>query len=472
MGIKAAGKKIEVLLLLVAIVLYFVAPKDYSLGYCIYCFIVFAFSATLLIVNNIKIYKTFFIFEVFFTFSFFFANYAYPVFIYEYDPYFSLFGRSFNEDVITRCTALATVGYVAYSIGQFKEGIAPVLNLTKSKAYSLTPISGVDVFILLVLFAMFLYASIGALRAGYSQSRSVGGGFFYIFSLFYVYKFFAHSRGKSTKFCVFIFFSLIIAYILLNFMLGNRGEPLYLCVAIIYCYHTYVKKISNTIMLVIAAVGLFLFYFIGVTRISSQQVGISSRSERISNLEGEENILRYANEIIINNRSSFVLVDYADQNGHSYGKTWSVNFFSVVPFGQSFAQKVLGIPKKDFSSTHLTTWIEFGDDDPDAFGMGTNLIGDIYLCFGAIGVLVFMLLFGRVVRTVHDKSIESYSYYQMFYIILIALSVYYVRANLFCPLQMLAWSYVLGLLNREITVYICDRVYEKDNISSNTKLPI
>lgn len=447
MGIKAVGKIIEVLLLLIAIVLYFVAPKDYSLGYCIYCFTVFAISATLLLVNNIKIYKTFLIFEVFFTFSFFFANYAYPVFIYEYDPYFSLFSRSFNEHIITRCTALATVGFVAYSIGQFKEGKAPALNLTRRKSYVLSPINGLDILILLVLFAMFLYASIDALRAGYSQSKSVGGGFFYIFSLFYVYKYYAHSIGKSTKLYVYIFFSLIIAYILLNFMLGNRGEPLYLSVAIIYCYHTYVKKLSNTKMLVIAAAGLFLFYFVGVTRISSQQIGITSRSERISNWEGEDNLLRYANEIIINNRSSFVLVDYADQNGYSYGRSWSANFFSIIPFGQSFALKVLGIPKKDFSSTHLTTWIEFGDYDSDAFGMGTNLIGDIYLCFGVIGVLIFMLLLGLVVRNVHDRSIALYSYYQMFYIILLALSVYYTRATLFCFLQMLSWAYVLGVLN-------------------------
>lgn len=447
MGNLLFDKSLQVVLLIFAIALYFFAPKDYSLQYCVYCFVIFVASASLLLYNNVRRYKTFLIFDVLFTFSFFFANFAYPVFLYDSNPYFSLFTRDFNEHIMSKCTALATVGFVSYSIGAFKEGKKPIVSNTR-KNYILTPLNGVDIFILFVLFSLFIYSSIEALRAGYSQATSVGGGFFYIFSLFYVYKYFAHSIGKSSRVVVYCFFILVISYIVLNFMLGNRGEPLYLFVAIVYCYHRYVKQIANSRILLFSALGLFIFYFIGVTRISSNQLGTTSRNELISNWKAEDNILSYANEIIINNRSSFVLVDYADNNGFSYGKTWRVNFFSVVPFGQSFALNVLGIPKREFSSTHLTTWLEFGEGDPNAFGLGTNLIGDIYLCFGAIGVLVFMFLFGNVIRKVHDESIKKYSYYQMFYIILIALSVYYTRATLFCILQMLAWTYGLGLLNQ------------------------
>lgn len=444
----ASGKYRLVVLLVLSIALLLTAPKDYSLMYCIYCFLIFLVAATLLLVNNIRIYRTILLFEVLFTVSFFLANYAYPVFMYENNPYFSLFTRAFNEHIITKCTALATVGYVAYSIGQYKLGAQPMTIKGKTN-FSLLPVNGIDLMIMFVLFVLFLYASMSALRSGYSQSRSIGGGFFYIFSLFYVYKYFAHSIGKSTKFCTYCFFLMIGSYVVINFLLGNRGEPLYLCMAIVYCYHVYVKKISNLKFLSIVFIGLFVFYFVGKTRISSEQVGVSSRSERISEWEAEDNLLHYANEIIINNRSSFVLVDYADNNGYTYGKTWSVNFFSTIPFGQSFALKVLGIPKQDFSSTHLTTYLEFGEDDPDAFGLGTNLVGDIYLCFGALGTLIFMYLFGKVIRKVHDESLRRPSYYQMFYVILMALSVYYTRANLFCPLQMLAWTYVLNLLNRK-----------------------
>lgn len=439
-------KEVLFLLLALSVCLYLFAPNEYSLSYCIYCFAIYIVSAIILLSNNIKSYRSVFLFEVLFSFSYLFVNYAYPVFIYSIDPYFSLFARGFNESVMTKCTALASIGFVSYCIGQFKEGKFSNTK-TLGNRYWMSPVGIIDVTILSILLILFLIPNLTALRSGYTM-EGAGGGFFFIFALFYIYKYFACSIGKTKAFVKFMLWGLIGLYIVLNFLLGNRGEPLYLCVAILYCYHVYVHKVSLAKFSLLAVIGLFVFYFVGVTRISSSQQGIQSRSERINDWEAEDNVLRYANELIINNRSLFVLVDYADEKGHSFGKTWSSNFFSMVPYGQSFALNVLGIPKKDFSSTHLTTYIEFGEGDPDAFGLGTNLIGDIYLCYGMIGVLILMFLFGKTIRIVYEKSRNRYSYYQMLYIIFIVLSVYYNRASLFSPMQMIAWTYALSYLSR------------------------
>lgn len=446
MGNHSWGKGVLFLLLAISVSLYIYAPNEYSLPYCIYCFAIYVVAAIILLSNNIKSYSSAFLFEVFFSFSYLFVNYVYPVFIYGIDPYFSLFARGFNENIMTKCTALASIGFVSYSIGQFKDGKF-LNNQTTGNRFWLSPVGFIDITILALLLISFLIPNLTALRSGYTMEGS-GGGFFFIFALFYIYKYFACSIGKTKPFVKIVLWGLIGLYVILNFLLGNRGEPLYLCVAILYCYHVYVHKISLAKFSVIAAIGLFVFYFVGVTRISSSQLGVQSRSERINDWEAEDNVLRYANELIINNRSLFVLVDYAAEKGYSYGITWSANFFSMVPYGQSFALKVLGIPKKDFSSTHLTTYIEFGEGGPDAFGLGTNLIGDIYLSFGMIGVLVLMFLFGKMIRTIYEKSRNRYSYYQILYMIFIVLSVYYTRASLFSPMQMVAWTYVLSYLAR------------------------
>lgn len=433
-------------LLVISFILYYYAPQVYSFTYCVYCLCVFVLSAVLLLVNNIREYGSYLIFEVLFSFSFLFASYIYPVFIYEIDPYFSLFSRAFNEDIITKCTALATVGYVSYCIGQFKVNSSPFCSVS-CNSYRLTPINSIDVTILGVLFVVFLLPNISALRNGYTM-EGAGGGFFFIFAVFYIYKYYAFSRISINAPIRYLFFLLIALYIIINFLLGNRGEPMYLCVAIVFCYHTYVKKIPFSRIIIIAAIGLFVFYFIGITRISSSQVGVSSRSERISDWEAEDNVLRYANELIINNRSLYVLVDYANDNGFSFGKTWSANFFSIVPYGQSFALNVLGIPKKEFSTTFLTTFLEFGEGNPNAFGLGTHIIGDIYVSFGFLGVIIFMFLFGRIIRCTLDRSRRCFSFSQMMYVIFMVLSVYYTRASLFSPLQMSAWTYVLFHLSK------------------------
>src|SRR5690606_33794325 len=62
-----------------------------------------------------------FSFSLLFTISFFFVNFAYPVLIYPIDrDYFPVFQRFyFNEDLISKTTALAYVGYTSFSLGVF-----------------------------------------------------------------------------------------------------------------------------------------------------------------------------------------------------------------------------------------------------------------------------------------------------------------------------------------------------------------
>ena len=430
-----------VILLVVAVFMLLLAPDVYSANYCMFSFGVFAISASILLCNNIRKNKSIVLFETLFTFSFLFVNYVYPVFLYQELPYFSLFTFSFNEDIMTKCTALATVGYVAFCVGIFESGIRSNSS-SKSNSFKLQPLGYVDIGILLVLYLVFLYSSLDAFRKGYTMTGS-GGGFFFIFALFYVFKYFAFSVKRISKAKALFFWGLILLYVATNFVLGNRGEPLYLVVAIFYCYHTYVKKISLIQLSVIGILGFLAFYLVGKTRISSNQLGVVSREDRIESLEAEENVLMYASELIINNRSLFALVDYTDKAGYSYGLTWSSNFFSVIPYGQSFALNVIGIRPEDFATTNLNTSLVFSKNDPDRFGLGTNLIGDIYVSFGSIGVLLLMFLLGRVIRYTYNRSIQGPSYFQMLYVIFIVLSIYYPRASLFCPLQSAAWSFVL-----------------------------
>ncbi len=421
------------------------APDGYSEEYCMRCFWIFIVASSILLSNNIIKFNSFFLFEVLFTFSFLFINYVYPVAIYQINPYFSLFSLGFDESVITRCTALATVGFVSYSLGQFKTSKGR--SFVKKSRFQLKPISFRENVILVLLFFAFLIPNLQALQSGYSTSGA--GGFFYIFSIFYIYTYFAFSRGKVSRFNELCFFVIIGIYILVNLLLGNRGEPLYVCVAILLCYHWYVKRIPLKYFFIYGFIGLAIFYFVGVVRISENQVGTISREEKMEVLSEEGSVLDLANELIINNRALYVLVDYTDKKGYSYGKTWSMNIFSAIPFGQSFAKYVLEIPYKDFSTMQLNTYLSFGEDNPDAFGLGTNLIGDIYVSFGSIGVIVLMFFFGKFIKRTYENNLKGPSYSQILYIIFVILAVYFPRATLLSPVQTIAWTYVLSYIYRK-----------------------
>lgn len=435
-----------VALLIVSVFMLLLAPNVYSARYCMSSFGVFVVAMGITLYNNVRHYKTLIIFELLFSLSFLFMNYVYPVYLYQVNPYFSLFAFAFNEDIMTKCTALATVGYVAFCVGIFGGENLKHEKQVKS-TFRLRPLNFIDCCILSFLFLTFLYTNLDALRQGYTMEGS-GGGFFFIFALFYIYQYFAFSIKKAHRGVVIYFWCLISLYILTSLVLGNRGEPLYLAIAILFCYHTYVKHISFSKLAIMAVGGLFIFYFVGKTRISSNQMDTTSRDERIDSWEAEEDVLMYASELIINNRSLFALVDHTDSKGYTYGLTWSSNFFSIVPFGQSFALYVLGIKPEDFSTTKLNTSLVFSEGDSDKFGLGTNLIGDIYVSFGSIGVLLLMFLFGRFVKNTYNRNLQGPSYSQMLYVILMVLSIYYPRASLFSPLQMAAWTYVLCYISK------------------------
>lgn len=436
------GRFILCVLLAVSVVLFFTSPNTYGLSFCIKCFIVFLIDATILLSNNIKKYKTMVLFEVLFTFSFFLVNYAYPVFIYSSNtPYFSLFLFGFNEDIISKSTALATVGFCSYSLFQFEND-----TIQDSKWYkdTFSRVSTFEVVLLIVLFLIYLYNALPALVGGYSYSGSAG--FFRIVAIFLCYKRLYNWGVYHPVFRDIALWGTIALYLIVNFLVGNRGDPLYVAMAIFVSYSFFVRKVSTRFFISAIIAGMAIFFVVGQARVSYGDTGSNesmlSRVKDVHRDDYDGGVLMYAKELIINNRSLFVLVDYGDEKGLNYGQSWLLNIYSIVPFLQTIMLKLTGIPSELLASVNLTTYLEFGRDDPDAFGMGTNLIGDIYICFGMIGIVFFMALLGYVVRISYRSSRFSSSA-ALVYICFFVFSVYYPRASYLEPIRLIVWSFIM-----------------------------
>ena len=99
-----------------ATVLYIKAPWTYSYDYCVALMVCFIVQNVLFFATNKR--KHWLGFEFFFALSFFLVNFVYPVF---YAPteriYWSFFSFSFNDNFVTRATALAYFGYAWYMLG-------------------------------------------------------------------------------------------------------------------------------------------------------------------------------------------------------------------------------------------------------------------------------------------------------------------------------------------------------------------
>lgn len=436
-----SGKLLIGGLLTLSIVLYFYSPRTFNFLFCIECFAIFMVTAATLLVNNIYKYKTGVLFEVLFTLAFFFVNYAYPVFIYSNTPYFSLFLYGFNEDIISKATALATIGYCGYSLFQFEERSQLVSNKTHSY---ISKVSSAEIFLLFFLLLIYVYQALPALIGGYSYSG--GAGFFRILAIFLSFKRLYNHQVKHPLIRDIALWSIIAIYVIVNLLVGNRGDPLYVIMAIFVSYTLFVRAISTRLFVTSIFIGMAIFFVIGQAR---ARYGDTSNNgtmiERISNVQRDDyagGVLMYGKELIINNRSLYVLVDYADSKGFDYGQSWQLNVLSVVPFMQTIFVKLFNIQTEFAASVNLTTYLEFGNEDPEAFGLGTNLIGDIYVCFGMIGVVLFMAILGYVIKLSYRKS-KLTAGAALVYVCLFVFAVYYPRAAYLEPVRLIVWSWIM-----------------------------
>jgi len=373
------------------------------------------------------------------------TNYVYPLFLYESDPYFSIFRHNFNEQVISKATAIATIGICSYNLGQFDKG-----NVFYKKAYksiSVKPVTKIDLYFLVVFFIHFFTANITYFRSGLTGGEN--GSFFMIFSIYVVFKMFKNDSNlkkviQNNQFAL----SLIFIYILLNLYIGNRGEPMYIMMSLVICYALFIKKISIRLFLLMMVTALLLFFVVGRVRVSGRDAtSAESMESRLSSIESVDNYLMYGEQLIINARSLYVLVDYGEQNGLNYGSTWVGPICSVVPYMQGFVKNTFNLEPQEFSTTELTTYLNFGKSNADAFGLGTNIIGDIYICFGAIGVMFWMFILGMFVKRMYVGALHQDTVSQLIYCCLFLFSVYYTRAVFLTPLRTTVWVYLLYRLN-------------------------
>ncbi len=428
-----------------SIALLITAPGQYSHSFCLQCFVVFALSSFVTLRNNILRYRTLVIFEFLFILAFFMTNYVYPLFFYESDPYFSIFRHDFNEQVISKATAIATIGICSYNIGQFDNGTTFYKRVFKS--ISVKPVTWIDLFFLVVFFIHFFSANINYFRSGLTGGEN--GSFFMIFSIYIVFKMF--KNGESLKIVILsnqFALCLILIYILLNMYIGNRGEPMYIMMSFVICYAIFIKKISIRIFLLMMVTALLLFFVVGRVRVSGRDAtSAESLESRLSSIENVDNYLMYGEQLIINARSLYVLVDYGDKNGINFGSTWVGPICSVVPYLQGIVKNAFNLEPQEFSTTELTTYLNFGKSNADAFGLGTNIIGDIYICFGSIGVVIWMFLLGTFVKRMYIGTLHQDTVSQLIYCCLFLFSVYYTRAVFLTPLRTTVWVYLLYRLS-------------------------
>ena len=125
------------------------------------------------------------------------------------------------------------------------------------------------------------------------------------------------------------------------------------------------------------------------------------------------------------------------------------DIIAVFPFFQGILNSAVDFEIK----TSPTFFTEIALGKNASWGVGTNLISDVYISFGLIGCIVLFYFFGLLVEYSRRKLIENNTFASnIIYFSLTSYALYLPRAGLFMPFKFIIWSLIIYYFLRSFSI--------------------
>ncbi len=466
---------------LIALAFYIFAPDTYSNLFCTIILIAFLLSSIWFL--KISFDGNYFNFHIIFILSFLFVNFIYPVFLYPINKeYFPVYRYTFNEDLISKATAMAFLGIASYFLGASLFKLKKYRLLPEIKLFINSPksiILGLIVtsffFFLLILINFWEGIVLGRFGATGDSKQYLLALFQVSFELALILEFCSSSEKFAGRFKNFIRYfnkyllTIGLLFTILFLRVGDRGPVIQLFLITIALYSLFVLRINFRKFALMVLAGMFILTFIAYARTRDDTVlksenSFSSYLERGKKRMKLNSFFDLGMDLIVNNRNLYVGIEYAKTNGYSYGKDMFVTMFAAVPRLPVFmAESVFDSTPRELSSGYIITKEALGPNP--SWGLGTNLIADIYMNFGLIGVLMLMFLLGVIIRKLQISVFTRSSVLNLIiYLFLLSFSLYMPRTAYLSPLRFVLWSIIIYLIVKVSVQFIISR--QKESIKT------
>lgn len=428
---------------ILATVLYIQAPWTYSYDYSVLlmgCFIVqnVLYFAT----NKCKHWLGF---EFFFMLSFFLVNFVYPVF---YAPteriYWSFFSFAFNDNFVTRATALAYFGYAWYMLGatrilqlQREEPTAPTFTITMRQYiwfFGITIVSW-------VLFVVT--GGLAALQSVYAEGSNLRdvGIYSYFNNIFtigcYLMAIFVFRLPKQQW---WFYLLVIAAFMLILLSTGSRQLAVGLALVLIVGFSMYVYHLKWWVVALLVVGGSIALFL--VMQLRTEGLDVGAWQEKLAHMKLEEFWDIYE-DLIVNDVNLFRLFGWAQENDLTWFQGMLLDISSPIPGLAGHIIATSDVPPQMLHGGDLPSYLFLG---PDAtWGTGTNMIGEAFRSFGAVGTAIAMFLIGVWVKESYYRAHKSVYWYLM-YFLLVSHALIYPRAPLLFDPRLVTWSLLLLLI--------------------------
>lgn len=443
----------DLLLCFVSICLVLLAPSVYSYEYCCLLHNLFLITFAYNVYKHRK--EGLLSFNLLFSVSFYCTSFIYPVFIYNTaERYFSMFGFSFNENIITYCTAVAYSAYCFLQLGMNNAALKEHSIITQIYSGNKLPYNINrklnSLSFLFLLFLTYFYVSGGTSYFSdqfiYSMSRhDVFMGYIvqFITPIAYAMLIISFLLPNKRSFSFVFATSLILSYVVMILSTGSRTIPLSMIIIAMFMYNDNIKKLNLTKLTVIGLAFVMIMVLAGSLRGGGEVITMSKISEGSSEVleNRSENIFSFANELIICNRNLYYLIETTETIGYTFGATLLGAFLGMIPFMQGLFTRITGVPVYILNSATYNTFLSLGPNGEK--GLGTHAVADIYICFGFIGLLLVFYFYGYYIIKFKNNRYNIYN--TVVYYILISNAIYACRASIL-NLRSIIWTIVVVYL--------------------------
>ena len=378
------------------------------------------------------------------------------------------------SSVICKAAALALIGLICFCIGYMSCRSRFETKCTAGSVCRTTYYLSMSSVILLIVFIR--YAGADYIIGGYGEKNLEGIAAYS--SLLLNVVLYAIMILKSYNVCIakasiaqylkmydwpfYVSFCLYISVVILS---GDRGPMISLILAFVLNYFLVTRrKMKIVSLLVCMLVGGMVVSLLGVARkFSAVSDSFSEKVLMASQISKEPTSFLPATEELAGSARclNYALAYVPNEHPHLNGEFFAKNILSIVPFNSSVTNLIFDSRFRYKGSASFITWIEQGDYPSS--GVGTTCIADLYLDFGLIGVMFFMLLIGIVFRFLEIqlfvvKTPSLWMYSVGFY--LMTCSLYLSRSSLFLGIRSIVWMYVIII----VYVYATRKFAKRKNV--------
>jgi|GEM_PF-3109638 len=381
------------------------------------------------------------------------------------DNYFVWIDRS----VVNKSVVISSIAIISYFLGYSLRGVNTSSTTSKGVQQTIVVVNYRILEYLSLLFFLYFLINIDSsfLQSSNYGDRSIEskGGYgplFFESSVFAIIV--LNIRNllvlKQTNITIlkyiksygFIFYVLIL-YLGLVMMSGDRGPLIYLILGFVfgYIFVTSRKFSLPTIVFSIAVLATFIT-LLGVIRGLNEEGTFTDKiTQAITNPDLKKSRV-YPSSIINNTKelaASVRTVHLAVANvpgkyDYFFGLFLAQNVSVIFPGFNSLMNEFFSIPRPLFTSARFFTFLDMGLFP--SYGVGTSCVADVFIDFGVIGTVIIFGFFGLFTRRMElialvkiKPSILAVATALLFF----SFSVYISRSNLIIPFTKL--TYVVAL---------------------------